>query len=81
MVRFIDYRGTCYHKYLFQSLLSINHIMNCDSIFGDLAVASTKLLRQKSFDKGTSTLGRSFKFDDRNSTVLWHPISIIVFCN
>ena len=29
----------------------------CSCIFGDLPLASTQLLRQKSFDNGTSTLG------------------------
>ena len=46
--------------------------------FGDLPLASTQRLRQKSFDNGILTLGRSFKIDDRNSTVLWFILSFAV---
>ena len=42
--------------------------------FDDLPLASTQLLRQKSFDNGTSMLGRSFNFDDKNSTLIWYPL-------
>ena len=42
-------------------------------VSGDIPLASLQLLRQHSFDNETSTLGRSFKFDDRSSTVIWFP--------
>ena len=49
-------------------------------IFDDLPLASTQLLRQKSFDNGTSMLGRSFNFDDKNSTLLWYLCSGSWYC-
>ena len=39
------------------------------------------LQRRKYFDNGTLTLGRSFKFDDWNSTVWWFPARLDIKAN
>ena len=57
------------------SMAGQKHYLRRKCVSGDLKLASTQLLRPRSFDKGNSTLGRSFKLDAKNLTVLWFPTS------